>query len=134
MIDKIGMFSSVSCAIHCLIMPLVITLVPVFGLSLFVSETFEWALLAFSAILGVSSLCFGYRKHKSLKAFAYLSSGVMLIVIGRLHHSHSTAHGFELDLFTLVLVFGSFLVAASHYLNNKLCGSCKPCKKEGCNH
>jgi NADH:ubiquinone oxidoreductase subunit F (NADH-binding) len=25
-------------------------------------------------------------------------------------------------------------VAASHYLNNKLCGSCKPCKNEGCNH
>ncbi|MEY4573415.1 MAG: hypothetical protein RLZ10_2705 [Bacteroidota bacterium] len=134
MIDKVGMFSSVSCAIHCLLMPLVITLVPVFGLSLFVNETFEWGLLVFSAILGVSSLCFGYRKHKSLKAFAYLSSGVMLIVIGRLHHSHSSVHGLELDLFTLVLVFGSILVAASHYLNNKLCGSCKPCQNEGCMH
>ena len=134
MIDKVGMFSSVSCAIHCLVMPLVITLVPVFGLSLFVSETFEWGLLVFSAILGVSSLCFGYRKHKSLKAFAYLSSGIMLIVIGRLQHNHSSVHGFEIDLFTVVLVFGSFLVAASHYLNNKLCGSCKTCKNEGCNH
>ena len=134
MIDKVCMFLSVSCAIHCLIIPLVIILVPVFGLSLFVSETYEWVLLAFSAILGVSSLCFGYRKHKSLKAFAYLSSGIMLIVIGRLYHSHSTNHGFKLDLFTLMLVFGSLLVATSHYLNNKLCGSCKPCKKEGCIH
>ncbi len=134
MIDKIGMFSSLTCAVHCLIMPLVITLVPVFGISLFVNESFEWGLLAFSAILGVCSLCFGYRKHKSLKAFAYLSSGIMLIVIGRLHHNHSAEHGLELDLFTFVLVFGSFLVAASHYLNNKLCGSCKPCQKEGCSH
>jgi len=134
MIDRIGMFSSLTCAVHCLIVPLFITLIPVFGISLFVSESFEWGLLAFSAILGISSLCFGYRKHKSLKAFAYLSSGIMLIVIGRLHHNHSSTHGLELDLFTLVLVFGSLLVAASHYLNNKLCGSCKPCQKEGCNH
>lgn len=133
MIDKVGMFSSLTCAIHCLIVPLIITLIPIFGLSLFVTEYFEWGMLSFSAVLGISSLCFGFKKHKSYKAFAFLSSGLLLIIIARLHHSHSHGH-IEFDHFTIMLVLGSVLVAASHYLNNKLCGNCKPCQAEGCNH
>jgi hypothetical protein len=42
MLDKAGMIASITCAIHCMIMPLVITLLPIFGLSLFATEEFEW--------------------------------------------------------------------------------------------
>ena len=40
MLDKAGMIASITCAIHCMIMPLVVTLLPIFGLSLFGTEEF----------------------------------------------------------------------------------------------
>lgn len=135
MLDKAGMIASITCAIHCMIMPLAITLLPIFGLSLFATEEFEWILLMISAMLGITSLCFGFRKHKSFKAFSFLGIGLTLLVIGRLAHEHvSHFHIFEFDLYLLFLVAGAIMVALSHWLNNKLCNTCPPCHSSGCDH
>jgi hypothetical protein len=135
MLDKAGMIASITCAIHCMIMPLVITLLPIFGLSLFATEEFEWILLMISAMLGITSLCFGFRKHKSFKAFSFLGIGLTFLVIGRLAHEHvSHFRVFTFDIYLLFLVAGAILVALSHWLNNKLCKSCIPCHSSGCEH
>jgi hypothetical protein len=118
-----------------MIMPLVITLLPIFGLSLFATEEFEWILLMISAMLGITSLCFGFRKHKSFKAFSFLGIGLTFLVIGRLAHEHvSHFRVFTFDIYLLFLVAGAILVALSHWLNNKLCKSCLPCHSSGCEH
>ena len=135
MLDKAGMIASITCAIHCMIMPLIITLLPIFGLSLFATEEFEWILLMISAMLGVTSLCFGFRKHKSFKAFSFLGIGLTFLVIGRLAHEHiSNFKVLQFDIYLLFLVIGAILVAISHWLNNKLCNSCPPCHSSGCEH
>lgn len=135
MLDRAGMIASITCAIHCMIMPLVITLVPIFGLSLFATEGFEWTLLMISAVLGITSLCFGFKKHKSYRAFSFLGIGLTLIVIGRLMHEHiNHLQVFHFDLYLLFLVIGAILVALSHWLNNKLCHTCPPCHESGCSH
>ena len=135
MLDKAGMIASITCAIHCMIMPLIVTLLPIFGLSLFATEEFEWMLLMVSAMLGVTSLCFGFRKHKSFKAFSFLGIGLTFLVIGRLAHEHvSHFRVFTFDIYLLFLVAGATLVALSHWLNNKLCKSCLPCHSSGCEH
>lgn len=135
MLDKAGMIASITCAIHCMIMPLVITLLPIFGLSLFATEEFEWILLMISAMLGITSLCFGFRKHKSYKAFSFLGIGLTFLVIGRLAHEHvSHFRTLAFDIYLLFLVAGAILVALSHWLNNKLCKSCPPCHSSGCEH
>jgi len=135
MLDKAGMIASITCAIHCMIMPLVVTLLPIFGLSLFATEEFEWMLLMVSAMLGVTSLCFGFRKHKSFRAFSFLGIGLTFLVIGRLAHEHvSHFRVFTFDIYLLFLVAGATLVALSHWLNNKLCKSCLPCHSSGCEH
>jgi len=135
MLDKAGMIASITCAIHCMIMPLIVTLLPIFGLSLFATEEFEWMLLMVSAMLGVTSLCFGFRKHKSFRAFSFLGIGLTFLVIGRLAHEHvSHFRVFTFDIYLLFLVAGAILVALSHWLNNKLCKSCLPCHSSGCEH
>ena len=135
MLDKAGMIASITCAIHCMIMPLIVTLLPIFGLSLFATEEFEWILLMISAMLGVTSLCFGFRKHKSFTAFSFLGIGLTFLVIGRLAHEHiSHFRIFEFDIYLLFLVIGAIMVAFSHWLNNKLCNTCPPCHSSGCEH
>jgi hypothetical protein len=135
MLDKAGMIASITCAIHCMIMPLIVTLLPIFGLSLFATEEFEWMLLMVSAMLGVTSLCFGFKKHKSFRAFSFLGIGLTFLVIGRLAHEHvSHFRVFAFDIYLLFLVAGAILVTLSHWLNNKLCKSCLPCHSSGCEH
>jgi hypothetical protein len=135
MLDKAGMIASITCAIHCMIMPLIVTLLPIFGLSLFATEEFEWMLLMVSAMLGLTSLCFGFKKHKSFRAFSFLGIGLTFLVIGRLAHEHvSHFRVFTFDIYLLFLVAGAILVALSHWLNNKLCKSCLPCHSSGCEH
>lgn len=135
MLDKVGMVASITCAIHCMVMPFIITLVPVFGLSLFATEDFEWFLLMLSAIFGITSLCFGFKKHKSYRAFSFLGIGLTLIVVGRLMHQHLEHYKtFQIDIYLIFLVMGAVLVSLSHWLNNKLCNSCPPCHKSGCSH
>jgi hypothetical protein len=84
--------------------------------------------LILSFLLGISSLCFGYKKHKSYKIFPILTAGLCFLVIGRVMHNHyETDRHFHFDVYNLVLILGGVLVAFSHYLNNKLCHTCNKC-------
>ena len=122
MLDKAGMIASLTCALHCMVMPLIVTLLPIFGLSMLATEEFEWLLLMVSAVLGVISLCFGFKKHKSLKAFSFLGIGLTLLVIGRLAHEHiQNIQILKVDIYLIFLVIGAILVAISHWANNRLC-------------
>ena len=127
-LDRIGYISSILCALHCTVMPIILIAFPILSLSLFVSETFEWVFLSLSLLLGLTSLCFGYKKHKSFKAFPMLATGLVLIVIGRIMHQH-TVHQKEIhiDLYNIILFAGGILVALSHKINSMLCNTCTKC-------
>ena len=52
-LDKAGATASLACAVHCALMPLVVTLLPLVGLGFLADERTEWALLGLSAPAGV---------------------------------------------------------------------------------
>jgi len=134
-LDKIGMWASITCAVHCSVLPFIVVLFPIVGVSLFVTETFEWLFLSASLILNLVSLCFGFRKHKSYIAFSYAGMGFSLLVITHMIKTHADRnHHFEFDLYNLILFAGGILISLSHYINNKLCHGCKVCHHEGCHH
>jgi hypothetical protein len=129
-LDKVGFIAALLCAIHCSFLPLIVIIFPILGLSLFVTDFMEWAFLAVSLVIGVTSLCFGFKKHKSYKALVVLSIGFTLVVVIRLMHDH-THHNenFKFDFYNLVLGVGGLLVATSHIINSYLCNTCERCKK-----
>lgn len=47
---KIGVWTSVICAIHCTLLPLLIIIIPTTGVYLFINETFEFVLLGLSLL------------------------------------------------------------------------------------
>ena len=77
-LDKIGMTSSLTCAIHCMAMPLVVTFLPYIGLGFIATESFEWAMLLISSMLGIGSVCMGYKLHRNKKVSMLLSLGLAL--------------------------------------------------------
>lgn len=121
-LDKAGAATSLLCAIHCALMPLAVTLLPLVGLQFLAEGWVEWTLIGLSAVLGVSSLCLGFKEHKSRRALAVLAAGLTLIVLGRVIEEHNLG---PWGIPTLVL--GGVTIAGAHLLNRKLCLDCRAC-------
>jgi hypothetical protein len=119
------MFSSATCAVHCMLLPFLISILPLYGLSFIVNESFEIIMLMASITLAILSLCMGYKTHKNKKMFFLFSAGISLLLLGRFAHENNW--GFS----SIVILFiGGLLISGSHFVNNKLCKSCNSCSME----
>ncbi len=126
-LDRAGATASFLCAIHCALMPFIITMLPLLGLSFLASEPVEWTLILSSATLGTLSLCAGFREHKSRRVFGVLGMALALLVAGRIFHEHHV--GYWGPVF---MVLGGFSMMGAHLLNHSLCRSCRKCSDHGC--
>jgi hypothetical protein len=122
LLDRAGMTASLLCAAHCALLPFVITLLPLVGLSFLTHESTELALLIVSGGLGASSLCLGYRTHGSRRALAALSVGFALMALGRFAEQN------DLGFWGVAMVvLGGLTVTSAHWLNRRLCLTCRTC-------
>jgi hypothetical protein len=121
-LDRAGATASFICAVHCALMPLVITLLPLVGLGWLADERIEWALVIAAGIMGVSSLCLGYRVHRNRRAFAALSVALVLLASGRIAEHHKMGW-----IGVAMVVCGGLTMVIAHALNYKLCRTCHSC-------
>lgn len=129
-LDRAGATASLVCAVHCALMPLVITLLPLVGLAFLADQRLEWALFVVSAAIGVTSLRLGFREHRSWRALAVLTIGLAALATGRIAEVRA------LGWWAVPLVVaGGLTVAVAHGVNRRLCQSCGSCargQKETC--
>lgn len=108
-LDHFGIGVSLMCAIHCALLPLIITVLPLLGLSFIANPYFETAIILTSLIIGYSSMIKSFRTHANSKPLLLLSWGFVLILFG---------HFFSGEKFEwLFLGVGGLTVAAAHYYN-----------------
>ena len=125
-LDRAGATASLACAIHCAVLPFVVTLLPVYGLSFLAGETVEWILVGIAIALAAVSLLLGYRRHRSVRVLSMLSAAVVLLLAGRLaEHQTGSLNG------TFLAVAGGLVLVGAHVLNYRLCKSCRRCT-DGC--
>ena len=117
--DKIGMFTSVLCLIHCIAFPLLFSILPTLQL---IDEPFEWVLLIIAFIVGGWSMFDNMRKHKYVKSMIFFVSGFLIIGASLYTDMH------WLNWFGL-----SFLVTA-HFLNWKFIREVDGCHPHNCKH
>lgn len=111
-LDKIGICVSVLCAVHCALLPLVITLLPLIGISFLANNYFEMAIIATSLFIGYTSLRGSYRKHYNIRPLVIITQGFLVIFIGKI----LVAPHYE----WLFLTAGGLLIATAHFYNSKL--------------
>lgn len=111
--DRVGFTASALCAIHCALMPFLITLLPLVGLEFLSSLWVEICIIALSVLIGISSLIPSYLKyHRKLSPVLMFIAGLILIF---------GAHFLGLHELEPVLVpIGGFTIAGAHFLNWKL--------------
>jgi hypothetical protein len=116
-LDRLGMTASTLCAVHCALVPIFLTTLPLLGLEFLSNEWVEISMIVVSVLLGTLSLSMSYRKqHHKLLPFMVLFSGFALITIG--HFSGMAS------LEPILIPLGGFTVAAAHLVNWRLNRAC----------
>lgn len=116
-LDRIGITASMLCAIHCAVLPFIITVLPIWGMGFLANEAVEITMIAVSLIIGIWSLSSAYRKqHRRMMPILVLIAGFACIALG--HFS-----GIE-PLEPILIPIGGFTIAAAHYINLKMLKSC----------
>lgn len=114
-LDQLGMTASLACAVHCAVLPFVLTTLPLFGLSFLAHSWVELAMIGLSLIIGVYSLSTSYPKHKKLLPIMVLITGFGLIATG-----HYLIESIE----AILIPIGGFTIAGAHYINWKYSRTC----------
>jgi len=123
--DAFGIAASVACAIHCAVLPLLLSSLPLFGINIIENQGFEFLMIALAFIVGVYSLYHGRKKHHhSFYPMVLFAAGISLLFIKSMLHSHSL----------MLLLPAVSLVVIAHYLNYKLCRAHNHAHADDCNH
>ena len=123
--DAFGIAASVACAIHCAVLPLILSSLPLFGVNIIENQGFEFIMIALAFVVGVYSLYHGRKKHHhSYYPMLLFAVGISLLFIKSMLHSHSL----------MLLLPAVALVVIAHYLNYKLCRVHNHAHADDCNH
>jgi len=119
-VDNTGACLSVACAIHCIAMPLLITILPLIGLGFLANERAELVFITGTIGLAIGSLAWGIRHHRSWRAFLILLVALVFITTSR-----TAVEGtFEVVFYST----GGILLASAHLVNRHLCNTCPTCE------
>ncbi|MGN6212246.1 MerC domain-containing protein [Parafilimonas sp.] len=124
-LDTLGISASLVCAIHCAVLPLFFTSLPLFGLEILHNKIFEYTMIGLAGLIGSYSLYHGWKKHhhKKLPLILFLV-GLSLLIL------KEVITGAEL----LLLIPAATLIIGAHILNYKDCRKANHCHKNDCNH
>jgi len=124
MLDRIGITATSLCALHCILLPVLLPALPLLGLSFLADHAWEHFFLIITAVLGTFALFSGFRKyHRRLYPFYLLFLGVSIYWI---------KHDFSEALEPYFIIVGASLIVAAHVINIKLCNNCKQCADDKC--
>ncbi len=114
--DAFGIATSVACAIHCALLPVLLTSLPVFGVNIIHNLYFEWGMIIMAFIIGSYSLFHGFVKHhRSFTPVLIFSAGFIFLVLKQFFHDA------QYTLLTIAVI----LIIMAHYYNYRLCHKSK---------
>lgn len=115
-LDRLGAAGSLVCAAHCALLPVLIAALPSLGIAHWLSDSFERGFVVFATLLGVFSLAWSYRRHRTLRALGLLVPGLVVLLAAVLYvplHTATIPHAVAMTL-------GGTLVGLAHLVNLRL--------------
>ena len=110
--DLLGIATSVGCAIHCALLPLVASTLPVFGINIIHNSYFEWGMIWLAFVVGVYALVHGYKTHhKNTLPLILFLVGFILLAAKQFYNQQEV----------YFLMPAIILMIAAHYINFILC-------------
>jgi len=110
-LDALGIGASVACAIHCAVLPLLISSLPILGINIINNIAFEYFMILLAFVIGSFSLVHGYRKHhRSYVPVLLFAIGILLLFAKQLWHEYQF----------WLLPFAVIFIVSAHIRNFRL--------------
>ncbi len=123
--DALGITASVACAIHCAILPLFLSSLPLFGVNIIENLRFEYFMIGLAFIVGVYALYHGFKKHHhSWLPLILFSTGIVLLIAKVSFHPWRY----------LLLIPSVLFIITAHVLNFRMCRKHNHAHSDDCNH
>ncbi len=124
LLDRLAILLSSVCAVHCLLLPVAITLLPIMQGSLLDEASFHVVFLFLVVPTSVIALSVGCRKHKNLKTAALGTLGLGILIVASIWGHELVGYLGE----RLMVTAGGAILAISHIINYRLC------RTDSCDH
>ena len=115
--DRFAIGISTLCLVHCLAMPLILTVLPSLGVSFVADEKFHAWLVYIVIPTSVIALSVGCKQHKRGAIVIFGLCGLSLLIAAL----NVEAMGLDHDWEQILTVMGTFLIAFAHIRNFTLC-------------
>ncbi|MEO7532119.1 MAG: MerC domain-containing protein [Sediminibacterium sp.] len=123
--DAFGIATSLACAIHCALLPLFLSSLPLFGVNIIENTGFEYGMIALSFVIGVYALYHGRKKHHhSWLPIVIFSTGIVFLL------AKMGWHEWRLWLLAPAVI----CIVASHFINYRLCRHHNHAHADDCDH
>ena len=110
--DRLGATASFLCAIHCALLPFVLTVLPLLGLGFLAGHRFERGFVMFAATLALFALVGGYRRHHRPLPLLLAVPGLALLLLGV-----TVGLAYPIAVHSVMVTCGGLLVASAHFVN-----------------
>ena len=121
----IGISASLACAIHCALLPLFLTSLPLFGINIIKNELFEIGMISLAFGIGTYALYHGFKKHHhTWMPLIVFSAGFLFLVMKE----------FIVEYETWLLIPAVLMIVSAHLLNFRFCRQANHCHAADCNH
>jgi len=123
--DVLGIATSVACAVHCALLPLILTSLPLFGINIIHNNIFEAAMITLAFIIGSLALYHGYKRHhhRFLPIWMF-SAGFIFLVLKEIFITYEI----------WLLIPAVSLILCAHFFNFRFCRNANHCRSTDCNH
>ena len=123
--DALGITASLACAIHCALLPLFLSSLPLFGINIIENRAFEYGMILLAFAVGAYSLYHGNKKHHhSRKPMILFTIGIACLVSKMYWHEWR-------DWFLAPAVI---CIVWAHVLNYRLCRVHDHAHADDCDH
>ncbi|MFZ9589435.1 MAG: MerC domain-containing protein [Chitinophagaceae bacterium] len=123
--DALGIAASIACAIHCAVLPLVMSSLPILGINIINNFWFEVFMILLAMGIGLHSLTHGFKKHHHrLLPIIVFIIGISLLLIKQVFHQYQI----------WFLVPAVILIVSAHFINYRQCRIADHCHAEDCKH
>jgi hypothetical protein len=123
--DALGITASIACAIHCALLPLFLTSLPLFGINIINNIYFEGGMILLAFCIGAYSLYHGYRKHHHSKLpLGLFSAGIIFLILKELFVAYEA----------WLLVPAATLIIVAHVVNYRSCRVHNHAHADDCDH
>ena len=121
----LGIGASLACAIHCALLPLFLSSLPLFGVNIIHNTGFEVGMIVLAFCIGSYSLYHGFKKHH------HSFTPLLLFIIGFIF---LVVKQFFIHVETWLLIPAVFFIVTAHLINYRSCRVHNHAHADDCDH